>query len=117
MRKAPLTSSTIEQTADAGRHSNGTENDADDRSANEAEEENALDETETGSHGRGRRTRGGTHDQHVTAGKKGGSRIRELIELGYKYEQEHGIGPGQNERSKLAAKRRTSKTGTGESGE
>ncbi len=66
---------------------------------------------------RGRRTRGGTHDQHVTAGKKGGSRIRELIELGYKYEQEHGIGPGQNERSKLAAKRRTSKTGSNEQDE
>jgi hypothetical protein len=57
-----------------------------------------------------RRTRGGTHDQHVTAGKKGGSRIRQLIELGYKYEQEHGIGPGQNERSKLAAKRRSPQT-------
>jgi hypothetical protein len=62
---------------------------------------------------RGRRTRGGTHDQHVTAGKKGGSRIRQLIELGYKYEQEHGIGPGQNERSKLAAKRRSTKSGGG----
>ncbi|HEX4591588.1 MAG TPA: hypothetical protein VH120_16750 [Gemmataceae bacterium] len=60
---------------------------------------------------RSRRTRGGTHDQHVTAGKKGGSRIRQLIELGYKYEQEHGIGPGQNERSKLAAKRRATKSG------
>jgi hypothetical protein len=63
---------------------------------------------------RTKRTRGGTHDQHVTAGKKGGSRIRQLIELGYKYEQEHGIGPGQNERSKLAAKRRTTKGGEGE---
>jgi hypothetical protein len=60
---------------------------------------------------RSKRTRGGTHDQHVTAGKKGGSRIRQLIELGYKYEQEHGIGPGQNERSKLAAKRRGTKGG------
>jgi hypothetical protein len=59
---------------------------------------------------RSKRTRGGTHAQHVTAGKKGGSRIRQLIELGYKYEQEHGIGPGQNERSKLAAKRRATKT-------
>jgi len=58
---------------------------------------------------RQRKTRGGTHDQHVTAGKKGGSRIRQLIELGYKYEEEHGIGPGRNERSKLAAKRRASK--------
>jgi hypothetical protein len=66
---------------------------------------------------RGRGTRGGTHDQHVTAGKKGGSRIRQLIELGYKYEQEHGIGPGQNERSKLAAKRRTTKSGGGDGGE
>jgi uncharacterized protein len=56
------------------------------------------------------KTRGGTHDQHVTAGKKGGSRIRQLIELGYKYEEEHGIGPGRNERSKMAAKRRASKT-------
>ena len=65
---------------------------------------------DSGSAPRGRRTRGGTHDQHVTAGKKGGSRIRELIELGYKYEQEHGIGPGQNERSKLAAKQRASKS-------
>src|SRR5215208_5959479 len=37
---------------------------------------------------RQKRTRGGTHAQHVTAGKKGGSRIRQLIELGYKYEQE-----------------------------
>jgi hypothetical protein len=62
------------------------------------------------------KTRGGTHDQHVTAGKKGGSRIRQLIELGYKYEQEHGIGPGQNERSKLAARRRGGKPG-GEGGE
>ena len=68
-----------------------------------------------GAQPRGLRTRGGTHDQHVTAGKKGGSRIRELIELGYKYEQEHGIGPGQNERSKLAAKRRATKTEGGES--
>lgn len=58
-----------------------------------------------------RRTRGGTHDQHVTAGKKGGSRIRQLIELGYKYEQEHGIGPGQSERSKLAVKRRPPQSG------
>jgi hypothetical protein len=60
---------------------------------------------------RSKKTRGGTHDQHVTAGKKGGSRIRELIELGYKYEEEHGIGPGRNERSKLAARRRASKAG------
>lgn len=59
---------------------------------------------------RSRKTRGGTHDQHVHAGKKGGSRIRELIELGYKYEQEHGIGPGRTERSKLAAQRRTTKS-------
>jgi hypothetical protein len=65
---------------------------------------------------RSRKTRGGTHDQHVTAGKKGGSRIRELIELGYKYEREHGIGPGQNERSKLAAKRRAAKGGENEGG-
>ncbi len=63
---------------------------------------------------RQRRTRGGTHDQHVTAGKKGGSRIRQLIELGYKYEEEHGIGPGRNERSKLAAKRRQAKAGEGQ---
>jgi uncharacterized protein len=62
---------------------------------------------------RSRKTRGGTHDQHVTAGKKGGSRIRQLIELGYKYEQEHGIGPGQNDRSKLAAKRRVPKPADG----
>lgn len=48
-----------------------------------------------------KRTRGGNHDQHVHAGKKGGSRIRELIELGYKYEEEHGIGPGRSDRSKL----------------
>jgi hypothetical protein len=68
-------------------------------------------EEESGGQSRGRKTRGGTHDQHVTAGKKGGSRIRQLIELGYKYEQEHGIGPGQNERSKLAAKRRSEKSG------
>jgi uncharacterized protein len=61
---------------------------------------------------RQRKTRGGTHDQHVTAGKKGGSRIRQLIELGYKYEEEHGIGPGRNERSKMAARRRASKTGS-----
>ena len=51
---------------------------------------------------RSRKTRGGTHEQHTAAGKKGGSRIRQLIELGYKYEQEHGIGPGQSKRSKLA---------------
>ena len=56
-----------------------------------------------------KRTRGGTHVQHVTAGKKGGSRIRELIELGYKYEQEHGIGPGRSERAKIAANRRAKK--------
>jgi hypothetical protein len=76
------------------------------------------EESEGGSQGasedRPKRTRGGTHVQHVTAGKKGGSRIRQLIELGYKYEQEHGIGPGQNERSKLAAKRRGAKGGGGE---
>jgi hypothetical protein len=53
-----------------------------------------------------KKTRGGTRDQHIQAGKKGGSRIRQLIELGYKYEEEHGIGPGRSERSKLAAKRR-----------
>jgi uncharacterized protein len=70
-----------------------------------------------GTEQRSRRTRGGTHDQHVTAGKKGGSRIRELIELGYKYEEEHGIGPGRNERSKLAAKRRASKAGGGDEGD
>jgi hypothetical protein len=58
---------------------------------------------------RSKKTRGGTHDQHVSAGKKGGSRIRELIELGYKYEEEHGIGPGRNERSKIAARRRAVK--------
>ena len=73
--------------------------------------------SEGGSEHRTKRTRGGTHDQHVHAGKKGGSRIRQLIELGYKYEQEHGIGPGQNERSKLAAKRRTGKSGGGTEGE
>src|SRR4029079_10111955 len=66
-----------------------------------------------GGEGRQERTRGGNQDQHVTAGKKGGSRIRQLIELGYKYEQEHGIGPGQNERSKLAAKRRSSRSSEG----
>lgn len=58
---------------------------------------------------RPKKTRGGTHDQHVTAGKKGGSRIRELIELGYLYEKEHGIGPGRE--------RRRSRRGTAESGE
>ena len=72
--------------------------------------------SEGGSEHRTKRTRGGTHDQHVHAGKKGGSRIRQLIELGYKYEQEHGIGPGQNERSKLAAKRRSGKSGDGGEG-
>jgi hypothetical protein len=66
---------------------------------------------------RPKRTRGGTHAQHVTAGKKGGSRIRQLIELGYKYEQEHGIGPGQNERSKLAAKRRAARSLGSDEGE
>jgi hypothetical protein len=49
---------------------------------------------------RPRKTRGGTREQHMAAGAKGGSRIRQLIELGYKYEQEHGIGPGQNDRSR-----------------
>jgi hypothetical protein len=53
----------------------------------------------------------------VTAGKKGGSRIRQLIELGYKYEEEHGIGPGRNERSKNAAKRRAAKSAGGHGGE
>src|SRR3954447_12367626 len=81
-------------------------------------ETQAANGTQSGSVGgteqRSRRTRGGTHDQHVTAGKKGGSRIRQLIELGYKYEEEHGIGPGRNERSKLAAKRRASKSGGGD---
>jgi len=72
----------------------------------------AGDEQET--QPRGKKTRGGTHDQHVTAGKKGGSRIRELIELGYKYEEEHGIGPGRNDRSKLSARRRSRKTDGGE---
>ena len=65
---------------------------------------------------RARKTRGGTHDQHVHAGKKGGSRIRELIELGYKYEQEHGIGPGRNERSRNAAARREARTRGGQAG-
>jgi hypothetical protein len=59
---------------------------------------------------RSRKTRGGTHEQHTAAGKKGGSRIRQLIELGYKYEQEHGIGPGQSKRSKLT--KRTADAGT-----
>jgi hypothetical protein len=72
---------------------------------NETESENVSDLAQDGGQ-RARKTRGGTHDQHVTAGKKGGSRIRQLIELGYKYEQEHGVGPGQNDRSKLSAKRR-----------
>jgi hypothetical protein len=62
---------------------------------------NAADEAAAeGTSQRPRKTRGGTREQHVAAGAKGGSRIRQLIELGYKYEQEHGIGPGQNERSK-----------------
>jgi hypothetical protein len=80
-------------------------------SAHSAEASNEQHEAQEGALPQGRRTRGGTHVQHVTAGKKGGSRIRELIELGYKYEEEHGIGPGRNERSKLAAKRRTTKGG------
>jgi hypothetical protein len=81
---------------------------------NGAKGETSGGTTGEGTSHRSRKTRGGTHDQHVTAGKKGGSRIRQLIELGYKYEQEHGIGPGQNERSKLAAKRRASKSGGSE---
>jgi general stress protein YciG len=77
-----------------------------------------IERTEQSSAGRTKKTRGGTHDQHVTAGKKGGSRIRELIELGYKYEEEHGIGPGRNDRSKLAARRRTTNSsGPGDEGD
>jgi hypothetical protein len=112
-----------EETADAGRRGThahamahadretvggGTDEGGADRPANGAQTGG-----EGGTERRSRRTRGGTHDQHVTAGKKGGSRIRQLIELGYKYEQEHGIGPGQNERSKLAAKRRATKSDDG----
>jgi general stress protein YciG len=73
-----------------------------------ARDERSEQQNPTSVH-RPKKTRGGTHDQHVTAGKKGGSRIRELIELGYRYEEEHGIGPGRNERSKMAAKRRATK--------
>ena|SRR5579884_1180970 len=63
---------------------------------------------------RPKKTRGGTHDQHVTAGKKGGSRIRELIELGYLYEKEHGIGPGRERRR---GRRKTEESaGAGETG-
>jgi uncharacterized protein len=62
---------------------------------------------------RGKKTRGGTHDQHVTAGKKGGSRIRQLIELGYLYEKEHGIGPGRERRR---GRRKTESGGEGENG-
>jgi hypothetical protein len=80
------------------------------------EEKSADQDSDNGVPPRAKKTRGGTHDQHVTAGKKGGSRIRQLIELGYKYEEEHGIGPGRNERSKLAAKRRASKA-SGQGGE
>jgi len=64
------------------------------------------DEEQTSPPPKTKKTRGGTRDQHIQAGKKGGSRIRELIELGYKYEEEHGIGPGRSERSKMAARRR-----------
>jgi hypothetical protein len=81
------------------------------------EGDSSEEEPSEASPSRSRKTRGGTHDQHVTAGKKGGSRIRELIELGYKYEEEHGIGPGRNERSKLAAKRKLSKPEDEESGD
>jgi uncharacterized protein len=103
--------------ADASRRDAGSDTTAGDAS-NAAKESNEFGESKgTSAQPRGRRTRGGTHDQHVTAGKKGGSRIRELIELGYKYEKEHGIGPGRNERSKLAAKRRSSKAGGDEPGE
>jgi hypothetical protein len=96
-----------------GEHSHTPAHGGGSRSENDVE--NDADDVTEGS-SRSRKTRGGTHDQHVTAGKKGGSRIRQLIELGYKYEQEHGIGPGQNERSKLAAKRRASKSDRTEGG-
>ena len=62
---------------------------------------------------RPKKTRGGTHEQHVTAGKKGGSRIRQLIELGYLYEKEHGIGPGRERRR---GRRKTESTGEAETG-
>jgi len=103
--------------ADGGRRGNQAHTMANANQGDEsAAESGGTGQTEAtgGSHPRPRKTRGGTHDQHVTAGKRGGSRIRELIELGYKYEQEHGIGPGKNERSKLAAKRRTTKGGGNE---
>ena len=71
-----------------------------------SEADEAVDAGEVGGQPpKTRKTRGGTHEQHTAAGKKGGSRIRQLIELGYKYEQEHGIGPGQNKRSKLTKRR------------
>jgi general stress protein YciG len=82
-----------------------------DRNSGGVGEEGSETGGEPGAAPRAKKTRGGTHDQHVTAGKKGGSRIRELIELGYKYEEEHGIGPGRNDRSKLAARRRSRKGG------
>ena len=53
--------------------------------------------TEHQTHTRTKGVRGGTPEQHAQAGRKGGQRVRQLIELGYKYEQEHGIGP-DNER-------------------
>jgi hypothetical protein len=35
--------------------------------------------------------RGGTREQHIMAGRKGGQRVRQLIEEGYLWEKEHGI--------------------------
>jgi hypothetical protein len=76
----------------------------------EGEDELSASTAEIAQSPRSRKTRGGTHEQHTAAGKKGGSRIRQLIELGYKYEQEHGIGPGQSKRSKLTKRQADSGT-------
>jgi hypothetical protein len=44
-----------------------------------------------------RSRRGGTREQHIQAGRKGGARVRQLIDLGRKYEQEHGLSPDRGE--------------------
>ena len=59
---------------------------------------------------RGRKPRVGSRGRQAKAGKKGGSRVRKLIEEGHKYEEEHGTRSARKGRgTKTAAKRRAPK--------
>jgi hypothetical protein len=64
--------------------------------------------------------RGGTREQHIMAGRKGGQRVRQLIEEGYLYEKEHGImsddnpflqRPGEGESAATVGREQPAETG------